>query len=252
MPKSDDNDLLKRAQDALKKEHRSAPKEDPPTDKDDPQPSIMESIAWLQRMLGRWRKIAAVLSVMWNDWAQPVAERLNPVFQRIWDWYKIIFARFGYVDGANGGRVFSQRRAAVVVAGLAALTIAAPLFTIRVIIPETFQAIYDGTMLFSLENDTLYLGRPDLVDPDRELYQVMGCRDISQCDGGENTIYYRLRPNLILNVKYWFTLFEPYDPAEIAGAMVSELNECSIQYYGRRVKALRWYPYIINATCRPV
>jgi hypothetical protein len=120
------------------------------------------------------------------------------------------------------------------------------------VIPTISRTIYDAGMLASMKEDRLFLGRPEMINPERDLFQVMGCRDIKGCDGGDNTIYFRLRDNIIMDVKYWTTRFEPYDPAEIAGAMVSELNDCTIRYYGRRVKALGWYPYIVSASCVPV
>ena len=130
------------------------------------------------------------------------------------------------------------------------LTILIPITFVTQIVPLTFRTIYDAAMLTTLQQDRLYLGRADLVSPNDSVFQVMGCRDISGCEGGDNTTYFRLRPNVIMSIRYWTTRFEPFDPAEIAGAMVSELNDCSITYYGRRVKAMGWYPYIIAPHAR--
>ena len=152
---------------------------------------------------------------------------------------------------ADGERAFSRNRAAFVTIVLAILTVTTPVIFVRSVIPAVSRTIYDAGMLATMKDDHLFLGRAELIDSERQLYQVMGCRDIKGCDGGDNTTYYRLRDNVILDVKYWTTRFEPYDPAEIAGAMVSELNDCKIRYYGRRSKALGWYPYIVSASCIP-
>jgi hypothetical protein len=201
---------------------------------------------------GLVEKIVSVLDVFWNDWARPVTRFLSPLTRRLWRFYGWAYETFARPKGDDGARVFSRRRTAVVTLALAVLTLAVPFILARNVIPATARAIYDASMLATMKEDHLFLGRAELINPDRQLYQVMGCRDIKGCDGGDNTTYYRLRDNIILDIKYWTTRFEPYDPAETAGAMVSELNDCKIRYYGRRSKALGWYPYIISASCTPV
>lgn len=211
-------------------------------------PSFLAGVAGGRLIL----KVIAVLDTIWNDWARPVTRFLSPITKRIWRFYGWSYNKFAYVKGKDDARAFSRNRAAMVTLALAALTVATPFILVNSVIPTVSRTIYDAGMLATMKEDRLFLGRAELINPDRQLYQVMGCRDISGCDGGDNTTYFRLRDNVILDVKYWTTRFEPYDPAEIAGAMVSELNDCTITYYGRRSKALGWYPYIINASCVPV
>ncbi len=196
-------------------------------------------------------KFIGVFDQLWNGWARPVTRFLTPVTRRVWRFYGWSFDKFSHGKASDGARVFSRQRAAIVTLGLLVLTIAVPYLLFRNVIPAASRAIYDASMLATMKEDHLFLGRAELINPDRQLYQVMGCRDIKGCEGGDNTTYYRLRDNIILDIKYWTTRFEPYDPAEIAGAMVSELNECKIRYYGRRSKALGWYPYIVSASCTP-
>ena len=197
-------------------------------------------------------KVTAVFDVFWNGWAKPVTRFLNPITTRIWRFYRWSYEKFAHVKTKDGNRIFSRNRAAIVTAVLAVLTLMTPIVMVRQIIPTVSRTIYDAGMLATMKEDRLFLGRAELINPDREIFQVMGCRDIKGCDGGDNTTYYRLRDNVILDIKYWTTRFEPYDPAEIAGAMVSELNDCTITYYGRRSKALGWFPYIVSASCTPV
>jgi|GEM_PF-2607252 len=202
-------------------------------------------------------KVLGVADLIWNQWARPVTRFLTPVTRRIWGFYRWSYARFAHVNeegvkGQDSERAFSSNRAAIVTIFLIAITFATPFLLVRHIIPTASRTIYDAGMLATMKEDTLFLGRAELIDPDRNLFQVTGCRDITGCEGGDNTTYYRLRDNVILDIKYWTTRFEPYDPAEIAGAMVSELNDCTITYYGRRSKALGWYPYIVSASCKPV
>ncbi|MCK5749156.1 MAG: hypothetical protein KAH44_23275 [Oricola sp.] len=203
------------------------------------------------RLFAFWEKVETAADVVWNGWLKPVTQFLRPVTKRIVGFYRWSFRTFAYT-GRRNERVFSRNRAGFTILALAIFTVIAPFVLVQQIIPAAARAVYDAGMLVTMKEDRLYLGRPDLINPDRELFQVMGCRDIRGCDGGDNTIYYRLRDNIIMDVKYWTTRFEPYDPAEIAGAMVSELNDCTIRYYGRRVKALGWYPYIVSASCTPV
>ncbi|WP_428410168.1 hypothetical protein [Hyphococcus sp.] len=198
-----------------------------------------------------WERATRRADAVWNGWLRPVTRFLTPITKRIISFYRWTFRSLAY-KGPKNARVFSRKRAGVAVAALAVFTVIAPFLLVQEIIPAISRTIYDAGMLATMKEDKLYLGRAELINPDRQLYQVMGCRDIKGCDGGDNTTYYRLRDNVILDIKYWTTRFEPYDPAEIAGAMVSELNDCSIRYYGRRSKALGWYPYIVSASCKPV
>ncbi len=244
-----DDDSLKAARDALKKTQRMATEET--TAPKEQKPSGASKIASATKLLTYWRKIENAFDIVWNGWLKPVTHFVSPISRRIVSFYRWSFASFAY-KGPETARIFSRSRAGYTVLALAAFTIAAPFVLIQQIIPTMSRTIYDAGMLFTMKEDKLFLGRAELINADRQLYQVMGCRDISGCDGGDNTTYYRLRDNIILDIKYWTTRFEPYDPAEIAGAMVSELNDCTIKYYGRRSKALGWFPYIINASCTPV
>lgn len=196
-------------------------------------------------------KLLRTLDVIWNDWARPVTRFLKPITGRIWRFYHWSYQKFAHVKCEDDTRTFSSKRAAVVTLALAIITILTPVILVKHVVPGIARTTYDAVMLTTLKEDRLYLSRAELINPDRNMYQVTGCRDLSNCKGGVNTTYYRLRDNIILDIQYWVTRFEPYDPAEIAGAMVSELNDCSIKYYGRRSKALGWYPYIISASCVP-
>ncbi|GJL94281.1 MAG: hypothetical protein DHS20C05_06860 [Hyphococcus sp.] len=250
----DQDKSLKAALDALKKARHSG--DDAKTSSDNKYTHAKKNAARspLSNLAGGslLLKVYAVFDTIWSDWARPVTRFLNPITKHIWRFYGWSYNTFAHVKDENKERVFSRNRAAFVTIFLAALTITAPIILVRTVIPTLSQTVYDAGMLATMKEDRLFLSRADLINPDRQLYQVMGCRDISGCDGGDNTTYYRLRDNVILDIKYWTTRFEPYDPAEIAGAMVSELNDCTIKYYGRRSKALGWYPYIISANCVPV
>lgn len=244
---------LKAALDALKKSSRSENTEAPPrgAEADRKKSGGASPVFAFAYLAALWEKLMRLADAVWNGWLRPVTRFLTPITKRVVGFYRWTFRSFAYT-GPKNARAFSRQRAGVTVAALAAFTIVAPFVLVQHVIPATSRAIYDAGMLATMKEDHLYLGRAELINPDRQLYQVMGCRDISGCDGGDNTTYYRLRDNIILDVKYWTTRFEPYDPAEIAGAMVSELNDCKIRYYGRRSKALGWYPYIVSASCTPV
>jgi len=203
-------------------------------------------------------KVLGVLDVLWNQWLRPVTRFFKPITDRIWRFYSWSYRKFAHIDAPDRitedgtpERIFSGKRGAAVTLALIAISIITPLFLIKHALPAMGRTAYDGAMLTTMKEDTLFLSRAELINPDRGVYQVTGCRDIKGCTGGDNTTYYRLRDNIILDIKYWTTRFEPYDPAEIAGAMVSELNDCTIKYYGRRSKALGWYPYIVSASCVP-
>ncbi len=251
---SGEDKSLKAALDALKKTERMASAETaPPREEKRGSPQAKSPLPGFgfARMITIWEKLADLADAVWNGWLRPVTRFLTPITRRIIGFYRGAFRSFAY-KGPKNARVFSRNRAGFTVAALAAFTMVAPFVLVQQLIPTVSRAIYDASMLATMKEDHLFLGRAELINPDRQLYQVMGCRDIKGCDGGDNTTYYRLRDNIILDIKYWTTRFEPFDPAEIAGAMVSELNDCKIRYYGRRSKALGWYPYIISASCTPV
>ena len=192
------------------------------------------------------------LDTIWQRSGGRVFRILQPLLTASVRFYRWSYRRFGRESGTDGASKYAPLRVIAVTIALAILTVLVPYTVVRHGIPLALKTSYDGIMLMTVREDSLFLGRPDIIDAEREIYQVTGCRDIGGCDGGDNTIYYRLRPNLILSLQYWFSRFEPYDPAEISSAMVSELNECTVRYYGRRVKAFGWYPYIVKASCRPV
>ncbi|MCI5043587.1 MAG: hypothetical protein MRY72_02725 [Aquisalinus sp.] len=246
------DDSLKAAQAALKAQKRQARQAEEVAEHEQ---ATTDAADFLNKIWGGFsilEKTGAGLKDVWNSWFKHVAVLLNPLFRRLARLYSWIYRKVAYVKGEAGEKVHDTRRAGIAILLLVALTVFGPILLVRNIIPGTMNTIYDAVMLTLTKEDQLYLSRMDIIDADRDLYQVMGCRDIKGCDGGDNTTYFRLRPNIILGAKYWFTRFEPYDPAEIGGAMVSELNDCKIQYYGRRVKAFGWYPYIISASCVPV
>lgn len=249
---SGEDKSLKEALEAMKKSARMEAAEAPTAEKSSRKKTKRAAPGFAFAQAGAlWAKLTRLADAIWNGWLQPVTRFLTPITKRIIGFYRWAFSSFAYT-GPKDARIFSRNRAGVTVAALAAFTVIAPFVLVQQVIPMISRTIYDAGMLATMKEDKLYLGRAELINPDRQLYQVMGCRDIRGCDGGDNTTYYRLRDNVILDVKYWTTRFEPYDPAEIAGAMVSELNDCSIRYYGRRSKALGWYPYIVNASCTPV
>ncbi len=214
-------------------------------------PAWADQAARMLRLPG-FGKIVAIADLVWNGWAKPFTRFLSPITRRVWRFYGWSYEKFAHTKAPDETRVFSRQRAAMVTVVLAIITVFTPVMLVRDFIPALSRTIYDAGMLATMREDHLFLGRAELINPDREIFQVMGCRDIRGCDGGDNTTYYRLRDNVILDIKYWTTRFEPYDPAEIAGAMVSELNDCKITYYGRRSKALGWFPYIVSASCTPV
>jgi hypothetical protein len=61
-----------------------------------------------------------------------------------------------------------------------------------------------------------------------------------------------MRDSVYLDFVRFATRGEFHDPGELAGAFVSEENACNVTYYGTRNKTLGWYPYIFEATCRPI
>jgi hypothetical protein len=120
------------------------------------------------------------------------------------------------------------------------------------VIPGTVRFAYDAVSYEAWAYDTepMYFSKPEWVSDygtGDEVLSVFGC-DKRPCTE-DNSREYRFRDSLYLDVTYWLTRFEPYDHADVAGIMQSELNYCSVKAYSHRFKPLNWYPYIFNVEC---
>lgn len=191
------------------------------------------------------------ISIFYTKYLKPVLSFIIP----LWTWlaprYVSIYQKMAYKNG-----VHVPSRGAGALATLIAGTILTLYVNIFYIIPSVFTFTYDAVAYnaFSYKTEKLYFASPQWIedksgDGDRVL-SVFSC-ETRHCDLSSSTEY-RFRDSAYLNVVKWVTDFEPYDPADVAGILLSELNYCSVTAYGKRFKPLDWFPYIYEVECTVV
>ena len=217
---SQKDDSLKAAHDALKRAKRVSGAAEEGTQSRDEAKAKCKAKAASSRKVntlasaagglgGLTGKVLGVLDVFWNQWLRPVTRFFRPITDRIWRFYNWSYQKFAHIDAPDRmtedgtpERFFSGKRGAAVTLALIAISIITPLFLVKHTLPAIGRTVYDGAMLTTMKEDALFLSRTELINSDRGIYQVIGCRDIKGCNGGDNTTYYRLRDNIILEIKY--------------------------------------------------
>lgn len=205
-------------------------------------------VAWLDNVRANIAECKKTLGIFMRTYLKPVFFLFVP----LWTWlapkYVSMYKRMAYKDG-----VHVATRGAGALAALTVGTILTLYINAWYIIPAVYTFSYDAIAYnaFSYKTERLYFSSPQWIedksgDGDRVL-SVFSC-ETRHCDLSTSTEY-RFRDSSYLNLVEWFTKFEPYDPADVAGVLLSELNYCSATAYGSRFKPLGWYPYIYNIEC---
>lgn len=173
----------------------------------------------------------------------------------IWSWlaprYVSLYKKMAYKDG-----VHVPSKGAGALAVLSAGTVFALYLNIWHILPALGRLTYDTVAYnaFSYQTETLYFSSPQWVTDDSgegdKVLSVFSC-PTRHCDIDSSTEY-RFRDSAYLDLIYWVTKFEPYDPADVAGILISELNYCTATAFGKRFKPLDWYPYISALSCTAI
>lgn len=204
--------------------------------------------ALLRKYRGTLAECFKTLKIFYLKYFKPVASFFVP----LWTWlapkYVSMYKKMAYVEGKH---VASKG------AGALAVLSAGTVFTLYAnfwyVIPAVATFGYDAIAynVFSYKTEKLYFSSPQWVedksgDADKVL-SVFSCAT-RHCDADSSTEY-RFRDSIYLDVTKWVTKFEPYDPADVAGILLSELNYCTATAYGKRFKPLDWYPYIYNLEC---
>ncbi len=205
-------------------------------------------VAWLDQWRHNASQVKQTLSIFLTKYVKPVFSFFLP----LWTWlaprYVSLYQKMAY---DNGKHVPAKGAGALAV--LTAGTILTLYVNLWYILPAFFTFTYDTVAynLFSYKTEKLYFSSPQWIednggDGDKVL-SVFSC-ETRHCDLDSSTEY-RFRDSTYLNAVKWVTKFEPYDPADVAGILLSELNYCSVTAYGVRFKPLDWYPYIYDVEC---
>jgi len=204
--------------------------------------------AWLDRRRENMRHVSETLSIFFQKYLKPVLWLVVP----IWTWlapkYKAMYQKMAYKNGEH-----VPARGAAALATLSAGTVFGLYLNIWYVLPGVLTFTYDAVAynVFSYQTEKLYFSHPQWIEDeggegDRVL-TVFSCK--SEVCNVESSLEYRFRDSMYLNVVKWVTKFEPYDPADVAGVLIDEVNYCTATAYGKRFKPLDWYPYIYDIEC---
>lgn len=233
---NNDDDILKRAQKLLDSEQKA--NED----------NAVNSFIAQSKILSGFKHFFNAITLKWNKYFKPIAKIFNPIFRWYWQLTKKIFAKFARNKSGN----YPKSRGSIVFLFLCVFNIFFAYQLVVNIIPTSVKLVTDAIFipLFSKE-ETLVFSQPSSVEGHPGVFSVYACRRYP-CEGQTDSIEFRMRDSLYLDIRRFFTHLEPHDPGELAGAFVSEENLCKVDYYGRRIKYLRIYANIIRAKCYPV
>jgi len=125
-------------------------------------------------------------------------------------------------------------------------------FLVMSFIPNCYTFAYDAVaMNFLVKEKTMTFGKQSTVTDHRvDKFSVFSCKEFP-CNQS-NSVEFRIRDSLYKDIVSVATSGAPYNPDSVAGVFISDKNECTIEYYGRRFKYLGFYPHIINASCTPI
>jgi hypothetical protein len=205
-------------------------------------------VAWLDNCRQTSSELFKTLNIFYATYLKPVLTFFVPFWAWLAPRYVSLYQKMAYKDG-----VHVASRGAAALATLFVGTIFSLYVNLWYIIPGVFTFTYDAVAYnaFSYKTEKLYFSSPQWIedksgDGDRVL-SVFSC-ETRHCNADSSTEY-RFRDSFYLNVVKWVTKFEPYDPADVAGILLSELNYCTATAYGKRFKPFGWYPYIYDIEC---
>ena len=209
---------------------------------------MSEINGWLNNYHHIVSQITKTVKIFYFKFFMPVASFFVPMWTWLAPKYVRMYQKMAY---KNGKHVPSKGAGAI--ATLLGGTVISLYVNIWYVVPAVATFTYDAVAynVFSYKTEKLYFSSPQWVesvsgDADKVL-SVFSCNE-RHCDADSSTEY-RFRDSVYLDAVKWVTRFEPYDPADVAGILLSELNYCTATAYGKRFKPLSWYPYIYNLKC---
>lgn len=203
---------------------------------------------WFKKYRSTIVECFKTLEIFYRKYFMPVASLFVPLWTKLAPKYVTLYQKMAYVDGKH-----VAAKGAGALATLLVGTVAGLYLNVFYVIPAVATFSYDAVAYnaFSYKTEKLYFSSPQWVDSvggeGDKVLSVFSCAT-RHCNSDSSTEY-RFRDSTYLDVVKWVTKFEPYDPADVAGVLLSELNYCTAIAYGRRFKPLGWYPYIYDLEC---
>ena len=184
--------------------------------------------------------------VVWNSRLNPV----GPVVRGYWNVCKFVFNKVSFDEGGEYNK--NRGAAAAIAMVLATGPIAYQGASLVYHTPSFLGRLgYDGIASGLSYEDTGIFGKPAVIDGESELWSVGECKKFP-CKAQKDSIEFRIRDRLWLDMQAFFSRFDLHDPGQLAMVLSSEQNACTHTAYGTRKRAIGWYPYMLDATCVPV
>lgn len=119
-------------------------------------------------------------------------------------------------------------------------------------IPLAARFSYDAIAINAFsDTDVLIFSQPNGIEGQPGELVVYACERYP-CEAQFDSVEFRIRDSVYLDVLSYVRYLQPHYPGELAGAFVSEENGCKVRFYGRRIKLLGLYPQITHAVCQPI
>jgi hypothetical protein len=204
---------------------------------------VQTNVTSLQRFL--WQ-FAQGLAWVWRTVGQPVARVVGKILGWLLGWYIRLWGRLVTVRNEFGDRVFSYKRAGVMVLA----TIVGLLFA-SVLAQLAWDA---GWYAANGRWEQVYLRSPQEL-PGDDVHAVRGCEHGPSCDELD-ALYYRVRAkpfNLLWSLVVHGSVFYP---DLVAAAVPTETSLCRAHTYGIRfrflIRHLNWHPDVLSVKCVPL
>lgn len=186
-------------------------------------------------------------SILWNRYLRPFWNVFGWPVRKYWHLMLWVFRRLSQQDGT-----YKKARGAAAIFGLSIFTFFIGFHLIFSAIPIAGRFAYDALAINTMSrSEVLIFGQPNSVEGRPGELVVYACKRYP-CEAQFDSVEFRIRDSVYLDVVSYVRYFQPHYPGELAGAFVSEENGCKVRYYGRRIKLLGLYPQITHAVCQPI
>lgn len=228
-----DDDPVSRAEELLREEQRREQAKKKVSDQ--------SPMAKIDRVVGTG-------SILWNRYLRRTWIVLSWPFRKYWVLCVNLFKRVSKdPDGS-----YSKARGAAAIFGLGVFTLFFGFQLIFNAIPLAARFTYDALAINLLsQSDVLVFSQPNVVEGRPGELVVYACKRYP-CEAQFDSVEFRIRDSIYLDVVSYIRYFQPHYPGELAGAFVSEENGCKVRYYGKRIKFIGFYPQITHAVCQPI
>lgn len=176
------------------------------------------------------RTIRAGFNMASSGW-NTVKPYLGPIPR----WGKKFWDRAAYAKQPDGSRVFSEKRAAIASAAIAAGLYFGAVPAVKTafgVVTGTVEGVADAVVYgLTYQEEKGRFQTPILIDPDTRTYRVSVC-DLGQSCDANNVTTYLIRDSYFFDFREWTKLKTSYYPDYVQGAVSSPGLECTFTSWG--------------------